>query len=81
MRSTAAGWPRAIPTISMGIQNPPSKPLSTVEMDDIYDLPYTRTWHPDYDEKGGVPAFSEVRFSLISNRGCFGACISPGAQP
>lgn len=43
-------------------------------MDDIYDLPYTRTWHPDYDEKGGVPAFSEVRFSLISNRGCFGGC-------
>ena len=56
------------------VQNPPSKPLSTVEMDDIYDLPYTRTWHPDYDEKGGVPAFSEVRFSLISNRGCFGGC-------
>ena len=56
------------------VQNPPSKPLSTEEMDDIYDLPYTRTWHPDYDEKGGVPAFSEVRFSLISNRGCFGGC-------
>ena len=56
------------------VQNPPSKPLSMEEMDDIYDLPYTRTWHPDYDEKGGVPAFSEVRFSLISNRGCFGGC-------
>lgn len=56
------------------VQNPPSRPLSTAEMDDVYDLPYTRTWHPDYDEKGGVPAVSEIRFSLISSRGCFGGC-------
>lgn len=56
------------------VQNPPAKPLTTMEMDDIYNLPYTRTWHPSYDEKGGVPAFAEIRFSLISNRGCFGGC-------
>ncbi|GCA65663.1 UPF0313 protein [Mediterraneibacter butyricigenes] len=56
------------------VQNPPAKPLSVVEMDDVYALPYTRKWHPSYDEKGGIPAFSEVKFSLISNRGCFGGC-------
>ena len=56
------------------VQNPPSKPLSTVEMDDVYALPYVRTYHPSYEEKGGVPAVSEIRFSLISNRGCFGGC-------
>lgn len=56
------------------VQNPPSKPLSQEEMDDIYALPYMRTYHPSYEEKGGVPAISEVKFSLISNRGCFGAC-------
>ena len=43
-------------------------------MDDVYDLPYMRTWHPVYDEAGGIPAFSEVKFSLVSNRGCFGGC-------
>ena len=56
------------------VQNPPSKPLSTMEMDDIYALPYARTYHPSYREKGGVPAVSEIRFSLISSRGCFGGC-------
>ncbi len=56
------------------IQNPPAMPLSTQEMDDVYALPYMRTFHPSYREKGGVPAISEVRFSLTSNRGCFGAC-------
>ena len=56
------------------VQNPPSRPLSTAEMDDVYDLPYTRTYHPDYEAKGGVPAISEIRFSLISSRGCFGGC-------
>ena len=56
------------------VQNPPAKPLTQQEMDDIYALPYARAWHPDYDEKGGIPAFSEVKFSIISNRGCFGAC-------
>jgi len=56
------------------VQNPPSKPLSTQEMDDVYALPYTRKWHPSYDAMGGIPAYSEVKFSLISNRGCFGGC-------
>ncbi|WP_072525631.1 YgiQ family radical SAM protein [Clostridium sp. Marseille-P3244] len=56
------------------VQNPPAKPLSMIEMDDIYALPYARTYHPSYEKKGGVPAVSEVQFSLISNRGCFGGC-------
>lgn len=56
------------------IQNPPSMPLSVMEMDDIYDLPYMRTYHPSYKKAGGVPAVSEIQFSLISNRGCFGGC-------
>ncbi len=78
------------------VQNPAAKPLSQAEMDEIYALPYMRTWHPDYDKpkceafgsrkeklsecensfnkKGGIPAFSEVKFSLVSNRGCFGGC-------
>ncbi len=56
------------------VQNPPQKPLTTEEMDDIYALPYQRTYHPSYEKQGGVPAISEIKFSLISNRGCFGAC-------
>ena len=56
------------------VQNPPAKPLSVQEMDDVYALPYMRRWHPSYDAAGGIPAFSEVKFSLISNRGCFGGC-------
>ena len=56
------------------VQNPPSAPLTEAEMDEVYALPYTRTWHPDYDAAGGVPAFDEVRFSIASNRGCFGEC-------
>lgn len=56
------------------VQNPPQKPLTQQEMDRVYALPYVRTWHPSYAKAGGVPAIEEVRFSLISNRGCFGAC-------
>ena len=56
------------------VQNPPALPLTEIEMDDIYSLPYKRTWHPSYDARGGVPAISEVKFSLVSNRGCFGGC-------
>ena len=56
------------------VQNPPAKPLSQTEMDDVYALPYMRTYHPMYEKDGGIPAISEVKFSLISNRGCFGAC-------
>lgn len=56
------------------VQNIPQKPLSTQEMDDIYALPYQRTYHPSYESQGGVPAIFEIKFSLISNRGCFGGC-------
>lgn len=56
------------------IQNPPALPLSQQEMDDVYDLPYQNTWHPMYDAKGGIPALEEIKFSLTSNRGCFGGC-------
>ena len=56
------------------VQNPPQKPLSQQEMDAVYALPYCRTYHPSYEKAGGVPAIQEVRFSLVSNRGCFGAC-------
>lgn len=56
------------------VQNPPAKPLSQMEMDDVYALPYMRTYHPSYRQAGGVPAVKEIQFSLISNRGCFGGC-------
>ncbi len=56
------------------VQNPPQKPLTQEEMDAVYEYPYMRTYHPAYEKAGGVPAISEVRFSLISNRGCFGGC-------
>ena len=56
------------------VQNPPAQPLSQLEMDDVYALPYMRTYHPIYEALGGVPAIAEVRFSLTSNRGCFGGC-------
>ena len=56
------------------VQNPPQKPLTQAEMDGVYDLPYCRDYHPSYRKSGGVPAIQEVKFSLVSNRGCFGAC-------
>lgn len=56
------------------IANPPAAPLSQEEMDSIYNLPYTRTYHPSYKKMGGVPAIAEIKFSLVSNRGCFGGC-------
>ncbi|MCH5254042.1 MAG: YgiQ family radical SAM protein [Lachnospiraceae bacterium] len=56
------------------VQNPPQKPLTSEEMDAVYELPYMRTYHPSYEAKGGVPAISEIKFSLVSNRGCFGGC-------
>lgn len=56
------------------IQNPPARPLTTEEMDHVYALPYMRTYHPSYEALGGVPAIQEVQFSIIHNRGCFGAC-------
>lgn len=56
------------------VQNPPMRPLSTQEMDDVYELPYMNAYHPSYESLGGVPALSEIKFSLTSNRGCFGGC-------
>lgn len=56
------------------VQNPPARPLSQEEMDEIYAYPYEKTYHPSYEKDGGVPAISEVKFSLVSNRGCFGGC-------
>ena len=56
------------------VQNPPAKPLTQSEMDAVYALPYRRTYHPTYEEAGGVPAIAEIKFSLVSNRGCYGGC-------
>lgn len=56
------------------IQNPPAPPLTRDELDKVYSLPYTRTWHPYYDKFGGISALAEVEFSITHNRGCFGAC-------
>ena len=56
------------------VQNTPSPPLTTSEFDKIHSLPFTRTYHPMYEKDGGIPAIEEVKFSIISNRGCFGGC-------
>ena len=56
------------------VQNPAAKPLTQTEMDDVYGLPYMNTYHPSYEPLGGVPAIEEIKFSLTSNRGCFGGC-------
>lgn len=56
------------------VVNPPALPLTMQEMDDVYDLPYQRAWHPIYDKDGGIPAFSEIKYSITNNRGCFGGC-------
>ena len=56
------------------VQNPAQKPLTTEEMDAVYELPYMRTYHPVYEQDGGIPAIKEVKFSITSNRGCFGEC-------
>lgn len=56
------------------VQNSPSEPMSQSELDSVYSLPYMRTYHPIYEKDGGIPAIEEIKFSLISNRGCFGNC-------
>lgn len=56
------------------VQNPPQYPLTEEEMDVVYNLPYTRTYHPSYENKGGIPALTEVKFSITSHRGCYGGC-------
>ncbi len=58
----------------MLVQNKPAIPLTTEELDEVYSLPYMRTYHPMYETEGGVPGIEEVRFSITHNRGCFGAC-------
>ena len=56
------------------VQNKPAEPLSEIELDDVYELPYERAYHPSYEQAGGIPALKEVKFSLTSVRGCFGGC-------
>lgn len=56
------------------IQNPPSEPLTELEMDDVYELPYMRAYHPSYEKAGGILALGEMKYSLTSNRGCYGGC-------
>jgi len=56
------------------VQNPPAKPLTTEQLDRLYELPFERRWHPRYDAAGGVPALETVRFSIVSHRGCYGDC-------
>ena len=56
------------------VQNPPQEPLSREELDRTYDLHYMKNYHPMYEKHGGIPAISEVKFSLASSRGCFGSC-------
>ena len=56
------------------VQNPPAMPLTTKELDAVYELPYVRNYHPMYEKMGGIPAISEVKFSITSVRGCFGSC-------
>jgi uncharacterized radical SAM protein YgiQ len=58
----------------MLVQNPPMPPLEREELDKVYALPFARDYHPDYEADGGVPAITEVKFSITHNRGCFGAC-------
>ena len=56
------------------VQNPAAYPLTQMEMDDVYGYDYMNTYHPMYEKDGGIPAIAEVKFSLASNRGCFGGC-------
>ncbi len=75
----AQAHPKGLPAIQDQepgeiIVMPPAEPLSTSEMDELYDAPFTRNWHPQYDKAGGVPALEPIRFSITSHRGCFGGC-------
>jgi uncharacterized radical SAM protein YgiQ len=75
----AQAHPKGLPVIQDQepgeiIVMPPSEPLSTFEMDRLYDLPFTRRWHPRYDKAGGVPALEPIHFSITTHRGCFGGC-------
>ncbi|MFA5251664.1 MAG: YgiQ family radical SAM protein [Phycisphaerae bacterium] len=75
----AQAHPKGLPVIQDEepgeiIVMPPAEPLSTFEMDELYDAPFARSWHPRYDKAGGVPALESIRFSITSHRGCFGGC-------
>lgn len=56
------------------VQNPPPEPLTTAQLDEIYDLPFLRRSHPRYDSQGGIPGLAPVQFSIVTHRGCFGGC-------
>lgn len=56
------------------VQNIPQKPMTQSELDNVYSINYMRNYHPIYEKQGKIPAIEEVKFSLISNRGCFGGC-------
>ncbi|ETA81635.1 hypothetical protein T472_0205380 [Youngiibacter fragilis 232.1] len=56
------------------VQNTPEKPLTREELDRVYALPYQKNYHPMYEKDGGIPALEEVKFSIVSSRGCFGSC-------
>ena len=56
------------------VQNPPQPPLEQEELDQVYALPFENEWHPIYNDMGGIPAFKEIKFSVVSSRGCFGGC-------
>ena len=71
---TAKPLVETYPNKVLVVQNPPAKPLTTQEMDDVYAYPYVGTYHPSYEAQGGVPAIQEIKFSLTSCRGCFGGC-------
>jgi uncharacterized radical SAM protein YgiQ len=75
----AQAHPKGLPVIQEQdpgtiVVTPPAESLSTIEIDQLYDLPFTRRWHPRYDKLGGVPALEPIRFSITSHRGCFGGC-------
>ncbi len=56
------------------VQNKPEMPLTREELDKVYALPYQKNYHPIYEKLGGIPAIEEVKFSIVSSRGCFGNC-------
>lgn len=56
------------------VQNKPEKPLNREELDEVYALPYAKDYHPIYKAMGGIPAIEEVKFGIVSSRGCFGSC-------
>jgi len=56
------------------LQHPPLTPASQDEVDEYYDLPYQRDWHPDHTAAGGVPALEPVRWSINTHRGCMADC-------